>query len=198
MHEPILDFIWIAFAIRFGAPLRVHLHWRQRVGSKFLKKCLSLLLTGLVLCPCTPLFASGLSKQERRAAQVKAAILKLGVGKDARVRVTLSNKQEVNDYVTQSSDHYFLVGRFNTDETTLIPYGDVKSLRGVDVATDTRVSAGIGIGRTIKGAIRLTADTLATPRCRAPRGNSLSGEHIVLIAILASVLVLGILFTSKT
>jgi hypothetical protein len=88
------------------------------VDGKLLKKWLSLLLSGLMLYPCAPAFAKGLSKQERRDAHIKAAVLSLGVGQDARVWATLLDKRRVKGYVAQASNDSFLIGKFYASDVT--------------------------------------------------------------------------------
>jgi hypothetical protein len=126
---------------------------RQSIGGRPLKQCLSILLAGLKLYPCAPLFANGPSEQERQAAQVKAAILKLGVGNDARVAVILQDNNSGSGYVAQAGEDSFLLSDFCTDAAVRISCNEVRGVRGVNVATGARASAGKRIPRRETAAL---------------------------------------------
>lgn len=159
------------------------------MNSKAVRKFLSYLLAGLMLVPCGPApgFAkTGVSIDQQRASQVKAAILKLGTGKDVRVVLTLRDTHKLAGYVGQALEGSFSLVNFRTAEVTGIPYERVRELRGMDVATGTRVSAGIGIGGKLKGTIQSAADLLSTPLAPT-RGNGLTRRQTELIVAMAAV-----------
>ena len=96
----------------------------------------ALLLQFLCVSP-----VSAASKTEK----VKAGIMKLGVGQDARVEVKLQNKTKLTGYVTEATADSFVITD-KTGATTTVPYNDVNRVRGHNLSTGAHIAIGIGIG----------------------------------------------------
>ena len=84
---------------------------------------------------------SAASKTEK----VKAGIMKLGVGQDARVEVKLQNKTKLTGYVTEATADSFVITD-KTGTTTTVSYNDVQQVRGHNLSTGAKIAIGIGIG----------------------------------------------------
>ena len=80
------------------------------------------------------------AKDARRASAVKSAVLTLGAGKDARVILILENRRAVMGYVNDVLADAFALGSLCSDQVAPIPYGQVRGLRGLNVANGARVS----------------------------------------------------------
>lgn len=89
------------------------------------------------------------SGEARRAGQVKAKILKLGTGPEARVRVTLRDRARVRGYVSEAGEQYFVVVSPRTGVTTTIPYSQVRSVDGKGLSEGAK--AALFLGGTIGG-----------------------------------------------
>lgn len=93
--------------------------------------------------------ASAASKEERqaqRAEKVRSGILKLGVGRDARVALKLRNDVKLAGYISEAKDDSFVVTDSKTRAATTVAYGDVTQVRGNNLATGAKIAIGIGIG----------------------------------------------------
>lgn len=85
---------------------------------------------------------SAASKTEK----VKAGIMKLGIGQDARVEVKLQNKTKLTGYVTEATANSFVITDNKTGATTTVPYSDVQQVKGHNLSTGAKIAIGIGIG----------------------------------------------------
>jgi hypothetical protein len=89
---------------------------------------------------------------ERRAAlsaKVKDGIAKLGVGRDARIKVHLRDKTKVAGYVSRAGDADFTVTDLETGRNTDVTYGDVTKVKGNNLHTGWKIAIGAGILLTI-------------------------------------------------
>ena len=90
--------------------------------------------------------ATEAEKQAKFAGKVKAAVLKLGTGEAARVRVTLRDKTRVEGYVSGAGEDSFAVTNFKTGATTTVAYPQVKGVQGNNLSTGAKIAIGVGIG----------------------------------------------------
>jgi hypothetical protein len=156
---------------------------------KLVRKIFSFFLAWLMLSPAGPpvgFAQAGAAKEARRASTVKAAVLKLGAGKDARVMLTLEDRQKLSGYVDKAQDDGFLVGNLCADQVTRVPYGGVRGLRGLNVATGTRVS----VGGKVKGASKLGADPLCGTTIIQAKRNGHYHDTIVGVCVAAFFIIL--------
>jgi biotin-(acetyl-CoA carboxylase) ligase len=93
----------------------------------------------------------------KNAAKIKAEVQKRGIGKQARVKVTLRNDTEVRGYVSQIDDASFQVTNLKTQGVTTVAYADVKRVRGSGLSKAASVAIGIGV---IAGVLILLAFSL--------------------------------------
>ena len=112
-----------------------------------LKKICSAALSALLLqAAIVPAFAkSSAEKDAERAAKVRAQLVKLGTGKDARVKLELRDKTKLEGYLSETADTRFAV----TDasgKTTSVEYSQVKKAQGNNLSTGAKIAIGVGIG----------------------------------------------------
>ncbi len=123
------------------------------------KKILSFVLIVLLLnvIGVSPAYAAGVKQEkgERKAEKIKASILKLGTGKEARVAVRLKNRSIVEGYVSEASDKSFVVSE-KSGITTTIPYLQVNKLVSGKVARNLKDAAkAFGVFTAIVGGLLL-------------------------------------------
>ena len=94
----------------------------------------------------------------KNAAKIKAEVQKRGIGKQARVKVTLRNDTEVRGYVSQIDDASFQITSPNTQGVTTVAYADVKKVRGPGLSRAVRVAIGVSV--LAAGVLILLAFTL--------------------------------------
>jgi hypothetical protein len=113
------------------------------------KRIITMMLAGLLIqafCVRPASAASKEEKQAQRAEKVRAGILKLGVGMDARVALKLRNDVRLAGYITEAKDDSFVVTDSKTRAATTVAYGDVTQVKGNNLATGAKIAIGIGIG----------------------------------------------------
>lgn len=113
------------------------------------KKILTMTLAGLLMqavCVQSVSAASKAEKQAQRTEKVRAGILKLGVGTDARVAIKLRDDVKLAGYVSDASDDSFVVTDLKTRTATTVAYGDVTQVKGHHLGTGAKIAIGIGIG----------------------------------------------------
>jgi hypothetical protein len=116
------------------------------------KKLLSLTLVALlvnVTCARLVYADSKEEKQARFAEKVKANVLKLGTGEAARVKVTLHDKTKLEGYISSAGEESFTVTSNKTGATTLVPYPQVKSVKGNNLSTGAKIAIGAGIAAAV-------------------------------------------------
>ena len=114
-----------------------------------LKKTLAVVLAGMLIQLALAQSASASSKGEkevRLAQKVKAGVLKLGQGGDARVRVKLRDKTKLVGYISAVKDDSFVLVVSKTGAATDIAYTEVTGVQGHNLSTGASVAIGIGIG----------------------------------------------------
>ncbi len=85
------------------------------------------------------------TKQEKKAAEVKTKINKLGTGEKVFVKVKLYNYNSYEGNLTQANDNDFVVvDKAGASHT--INYADVKSIGGKNMSNGAKIAIGLGIG----------------------------------------------------
>jgi hypothetical protein len=116
------------------------------------KKSFAIILACLLVQMLCVQPATAKSKEEKQAQltqKVKTGILKLGVGRDARVEIKLQDKTKLAGYVSEVKDDSFIITDPKTSATTTVAYADVTQVKGHSLSTGTKVAIGIGIGVAI-------------------------------------------------
>ena len=114
-----------------------------------LKKILTIAIAGLMfqtICLQPAVAASKAEKQAERTEKVKAGILKLGVGTDARVAVKLRDDVKLAGYISDAGPDSFVVTNPQTQAATTVDYRNVSQVKGHHLGTGAKIAIGIGIG----------------------------------------------------
>jgi hypothetical protein len=96
---------------------------------------------------------------KRRAAlevKVRDGIAKLGVGRDARIKLKLHDKTKLTGYVSRAGETDFAVTDPETGQTRDVPYGDVSKVKGNNLHTGWKIAIGVGIVLTVLYILVLT------------------------------------------
>jgi hypothetical protein len=83
------------------------------------------------------------AKIKKRAAEIKAGINKLGVGKDSIVKVKLRDKTKIKGYISQIGEDSFSVTDIN-GQTTIVEYTKAKQVQGNNLHAGVWIAVGIG------------------------------------------------------
>ncbi len=110
--------------------------------------CALFLLSGTSLALANGSKESKAAKREakllKHSLKVKKAVLKLGTGKDAVVKLKLRDKTKIKGYITEINETNFMV----VDEagnTHLVDYRNTKQIRGNNLHAGVWVAIGVGI-----------------------------------------------------
>jgi hypothetical protein len=112
-----------------------------------LKKCLSLLLVGLLIqiTGLAALAKSGPEKEAQRIEKIRAAILSLGVGPDARIRVKLKDDSKLEGSIKEVADDHFVITDARTGTDTSVAYPQVKTAQGQNLSKGAKIAIGVGV-----------------------------------------------------
>lgn len=114
-----------------------------------LKKITTIAITLLLALTLTgqrqTLASSKAERQARATEKVKAGILKLGVGQQARVTVKMNDKTKVAGYVSEIQNDHFVVTDLNSSATTTIAYAGVAQVKGNNLSTGAKVAIWVGV-----------------------------------------------------
>lgn len=116
------------------------------------KKSFAIILACLLVQMLCVQPATAKSKEEKQAQltqKVKTGILKLGVGRDARVEIKLQDKTKLAGYISEVKDDSFIITDPKTSATTTVAYSDVTQVKGHNLSTGSKIAIGIGIGVAI-------------------------------------------------
>lgn len=127
------------------------------------KKLLSVILSCLLINVAASLaYASSQDdKHARRIEKVKKNVIKLGVGSEARVDVTLHDGRNFKGTIREITEDNFLVLEEKTNSPITIVYADVAKLKGKNGLTAAKVginvAKGVGIVAGVAAAVTLLA-----------------------------------------
>ena len=117
-----------------------------------LKNFLSLLLVGLLIHIANPtpvLAKSRTEKETQKVEKVRAAILSLGVGPAARIKVKLKDKTKLEGYIKEAGDDHFVIADARTGSDTVVAYPQVKTAQGQNLSKGAKIAIGVGIAAAI-------------------------------------------------
>ena len=95
-----------------------------------------------------PMMASP-QQDDAKAAKVKAAIAKLGIGFEARVNLRLKDKTKLKGYVLEAKEDYFVVVDDETGASIDVAYSQVKQVKGKSKLSWDKITAGIFVGALV-------------------------------------------------
>ena len=107
--------------------------------KRYFLMSLLVLVGNLAVSPLA--FASNKSEKEAKFAEkVKTEIAKLGVGKDARIKVKLKDGTKLKGYVSEINDNDFSVTNAKTGKATVISYSSAKQVKGNNLSSGTIIT----------------------------------------------------------
>lgn len=113
------------------------------------KRIVTMVVAGLLVQAVCVQPISAASKEEKlaqRTEKVRAGILKIGVGTDARVAIKLRDDVKLAGYISETKDDSFVITDMKSRAATTVAYGDVAQVKGHNLGTGAKIAIGIGIG----------------------------------------------------
>ena len=111
-----------------------------------LKKILSLTIVMLVvnIAMMPSAFAKDITEKEAKFAEkVKTEISKLGVGRDAKVKVKLKDGTKLEGYVSEIKEDSFTVVNTKNGNATSVPYPSAKQVKGNNLSSGVIIAIGL-------------------------------------------------------
>lgn len=107
--------------------------WRSAIAC-----ALSIVLTNLLYLPTAT--ANPTSNEQRQLEKLKAGIRRLGIGRDARIKVTLKDKSKIAGYISEVSDDGFLVVDSKTGASNVVAYTQVAQAKGHNLSSNQKLA----------------------------------------------------------
>lgn len=95
------------------------------------------------------------AKAAQQSAKIKAGIQSLGAGQAARIQLKLRDNTKYKGYISEVSDNHFVVVDEKTGASARVAYPEVKSVKGNNFSSGTKL--GIGLGLAALAAIIIVA-----------------------------------------
>jgi hypothetical protein len=125
------------------------------------RKYLTLILAVLVINLSLSSVALAETKEEKEAKfaqKVKAKIIKLGTGKDAKIQVKLKDGMKLKGYVSEIKENSFVVTDEKTGTETEVTYPQTKQVKGNNLSTGATIAIAAGILVAIIIIVGLSSD----------------------------------------
>ena len=132
-----------------------------------LKKVLSVILAGLLM----NVFAGAAyacsqdEVQLRLIAKIRENVRKLGVGKEARVEVKVTDGRKLKGYIQETSEESFIVVEDRSGISTPVYYTQVSQLKGKNKLTAAKVgrsnARNVGVATGVVGILAILMYVLA-------------------------------------
>lgn len=88
---------------------------------------------------------SEIEKQAQYAAKVRQSVLKLGVGRDARIAVKLRDKTQLVGFVSEAGESSFVVTNMKSGTSIVVAYPNVTRVKGHNLSTGAKIAIGAAI-----------------------------------------------------
>lgn len=98
------------------------------------------------------------ARDAERAEKVRQAVLSLGTGEQARVKLKLRDGSRLEGYVADAGDASFTVVGVRTGAATVVAYPQVGQVKGHNLSTGAKVAIGVGIAVLVVAILWAAAD----------------------------------------
>lgn len=109
--------------------------------NKILSVSVMFLLLNLAIAPSVWAFGNA-EKEARLTEKVKIGIVKLGVGKEAKVKLKLKDGTKFKGYVSEIGDEQFVVQNEKTGESVVVSYHQVRQVKGNNLSSGAIITIG--------------------------------------------------------
>lgn len=118
-----------------------------------LSTILGLVLVSVTVCGESAAGANKLSDEAGHIKKVRASVLKLGVGRDARIQVRLRDKTRLSGFVSEVGEDSLVIESETTGAVTTVAYPNVTQVKGHNLSTGAKIGIGIAIGFAVTALI---------------------------------------------
>jgi len=120
-----------------------------------IKKCMALVLVCslLQIASIVALAKTNPESEAQNIAKLRTAILSLGVGPNAHIKIKLRDKTKVEGYLKEANDDHFVIADSRTKTDRSLTYPQVQSVHGNNLSTGAKIAIVAG---AVTGAVLLT------------------------------------------
>ncbi|HSO73877.1 MAG TPA: hypothetical protein VLU47_03495 [Blastocatellia bacterium] len=123
------------------------------MSRKTLSAMLGLVLASVTVCGESAAGANKLSDQAGHIRKVRTSVLKLGVGRDARVQLRLRDKTRLSGFISEVGEDSLVIESETTGAVTAVAYPNVTQVKGHNLSTGAKIGIGIAIGFAVTALI---------------------------------------------
>ena len=113
------------------------------------KKCLSLVLVGLMLYGANLQIISAQTNTDNVVEKVKTDVFRRGTGEKSKVVVKMKDGTKMKGYISQTGEDSFDLTDSKTKQTTAVAYGDVAQVKKQGLSKGAKIALGIGIAAAV-------------------------------------------------
>src|SRR5258707_2881204 len=110
------------------------------MSKKIIVYALAALLVNLVCVSSGAMANPSKSKEQVQVEKLKADIIRLGTGPDARIKIRLRDKTKITGYVSEAGESSFVVVDAKTGQPTSIPYPQVGQAKGNNLSSGAKLA----------------------------------------------------------
>ena len=125
------------------------------MSKRIVSYCLTALLLNLFCLTSVAVGSPAKSKEDEQVDKLRAEIMRLGTGPDARIKVKLRDKTKVSGYVGEAGEDSFVVVDSKTGQPTRIPYPQVGQVKANNFSTGQKIVIGIATGVAVFLSVEL-------------------------------------------
>ncbi|MFY9607350.1 MAG: hypothetical protein WAU45_01885 [Blastocatellia bacterium] len=123
------------------------------MSRRTLSVVLGLVLATVTVCGESAAGADRLSDQAGHVKKVRTSVLKLGVGRDARVQLSLRDQTRLSGFIREVGEDSLVIESETTGAVTTVGYPNVTQVKGHNLSTGAKIGIGIAIGFAVTALI---------------------------------------------
>ncbi len=113
------------------------------------KKCLSLVLVGLLMFAANLQIISAQSNTDNAVEKMKTGVFRRGTGEKSKVVVKMKDGTKMKGYISQTGEDSFDLTDSKTKQTTAVAYRDVAQVKKQGLSKGAKIALGIGIAAAV-------------------------------------------------
>jgi hypothetical protein len=113
------------------------------------KKCLSLVLVGLLMFAANLQIISAQSNTDNAVEKMKTGVFRRGTGEKSKVVVKMKDGTKMKGYISQTGEDSFDLTDSKTKQPTAVAYRDVAQVKKQGLSKGAKIALGIGIAAAV-------------------------------------------------
>jgi hypothetical protein len=134
---------------------------KNKIKEKIMiKKCLSVLLIGLMLLLTNLQSINAQTSSDSNdltIEKIKANVTRRGTGEKARVNVKMRNGTKMKGFISQAGEDSFTLTDSKTKQTSTLAYSDVVQVKKQGLSTGAKILIAVGVGVAVTAVVLAVA-----------------------------------------